>query len=43
VLAALGLTRKKFDRYVEFMLAPHLRRGDRVMLDNISFHWGYRV
>jgi transposase len=32
-----------FDRYVEFMLVPHLRPGDQVMLDNISFHYSARA
>lgn len=32
-----------FEHYVEFFLVPHLRPGDRVMLDNIRFHYSPRA
>jgi transposase len=32
-----------FDQYVEVVLVPHLLPKDRVMLDNISFHYSPRA
>lgn len=32
-----------FDRYVEVCLVPHLLPGDRVMVDNIRFHYSPRA
>ena len=37
------MNKKRFEIYVETQLAPTLRRGDVVILDNVAFHKSPRV
>ena len=38
-----SMTKEVFEAYVEHLLAPTLRRGQAVMMDNLSAHKGERV
>jgi transposase len=38
-----AMDRAAFDVYIEYVLAPSLRRGDIVLLDNLSSHTGPRT